>query len=128
MMQVFPVRLTKLNDKITKVPAIPKGESWQTYQSSEDDLKADNVGVVTPDGCIIFDVDEYKGVTNADIEAHLGCTLDWAGAFLQSTPSGGKHYAFATNAKLRQSQDIIRGFDTRASGAGWIATGRLFGK
>lgn len=125
----FPVRVHREGLKHRKVPAIPKGQDWHDYSASDGELQdAANIGIVIPAGVVAIDVDEYKGVTREAIEAALGCPLDWAGALLQSTVSGGKHYVFRLpdGIEIKQGSDVlnVQGFDTRTAGKGWLCTGR----
>lgn len=111
----FPLR----NDKS---PAVGKGVSWKTYTGRHD---TPVYGIAVPSGVFIIDLDLYKGVTQESVNAALGCAPDWDAAALQKTLNGGVHYAFAVSVKLSQGQDIggMVGFDTRAAGDGYIATG-----
>ena len=117
-MVVFP-----LNDK--KAPAVPKGSDWRDYQGKAD---TDLVGIMIPEGVVVFDVDLYKGVTIEDIEQALGVSLPWVEAELQNTRSGGTHYVFRLPGRfdLPNGANLlgIDGFDTRAAGKGYIATGK----
>lgn len=129
-MRLFPVtvRFDKERQKNSKVPAVPKGVSWQEYQASDAELaRAKNVGAIVPDGRVVIDLDLHKGVTREAVEQALGCVLDWDAALLQSTVSGGEHYCFALpeGCSVRQGSDLlgVDGFDTRAAGKGWICTG-----
>lgn len=126
-MQIFPVRKVydKAKDKWNKVPAIPKGEDWRTYNAG--DVSSDNIGIVIPDGIVVIDLDTQKGITTADVERVLGCSLDWDSAAVQQTVSGGMHYAFSLpmGVEVKQGSNLLNcdGFDTRASGKGWICSG-----
>lgn len=126
-LQIFPVRKTfnKDKEKWQKVPAIPKGQDWHTYKGSVGN--SDNIGIVIPNGVVVFDLDTHKGVSCEDVESAIGCSLDWDNAELQSTISGGKHYAFnlPVGISIRQGSDLLGvvGFDTRCSGKGWICSG-----
>ena len=127
-LQVFPVRVARdtKSNKIKKSPAIPKGEDWKTYKASSAEIeKSKNIGVVIPSGVIVIDLDTDKGVTRDDVDLVLGCSLAWEQAELQNTPSGGQHYGFLCSEELRQGTDLLncKGFDTRTSGKGWIASG-----
>ena len=126
-MQIFPVRKVydKAKDKWNKLPAIPKGEDWRTYNTGV--VSSDNIGIVIPDGIVIIDMDTQKGITTADVDRVLGCTLDWDAAQVQQTVSGGMHYAFSLpmGVEVKQGANLLGcdGFDTRASGKGWICSG-----
>lgn len=107
-----------------KSPAVPKDTDWKLYTGP---VKTPMIGVMVPTGAIVIDIDTYKGVTTDDIEKALGCTLNWAEAELQETLNGGMHYAFKvpTDSNLISGADVlgVKGFDTRAAGKGYIATG-----
>ena len=108
-----------------KVPAVPEGTDWRDYKG---EANSDIVGVMIPKGAFVIDVDTYKGVSVGDIEAVLGCALDWEAAELQQTQRGGKHYAFRVpdGVELVNGTDVlgISGFDTRSARKGYIATGK----
>lgn len=112
MLVKFPV-----NDK--KRPTV---DEWQTYKG---DANTPMIGVMVPNGVYIIDLDLYKGVTTNDVDNILGCSIDWQAAELQKTQNGGIHYAFKCDETLKQGSDLfkLKGFDTRASGKGYIATG-----
>lgn len=127
--QAFPVKKEwdEARGKWSKKPDTG-GASWLTYRTTPEQIESsDNIGVIIPSGVIVVDVDEYKGATTAAIDAALGASLPWSDALLQVTVSGGKHYAFTLpdGVTVRQGSDLlgITGFDTRASGKGWICTG-----
>ena len=127
--QIFPVG-KKFDDARKKWAKFPKtnGHSWLTYQASDKELKqADNIGIVIPAGVMVIDMDTDKGVTHSDIETALDCKLDWDGAVLQQTVSGGYHYGFVVDEDLeiKQGSDLfgVIGFDTRTTGKGWICSG-----
>ena len=128
--QVFPVRMVRDSekDKWHKRPAIPKGQDWHTYNATSEEIEqAKNIGIVIPPGFVCIDLDTQKGVTTDDVDAALGCSLDWDSAEVQRTVSGGMHYFFSIPADrvLRQGSDLLGvvGFDTRTTGKGWIASG-----
>ena len=124
-MIIFPVRTIHTTAGVKKVPAIPKGQTWQTYDGMLDLHTYENFGVVIPEGVVVIDLDTHKGVTKEKVEAALNCKLDWQ--LLQKTISGGEHYAFRVpdNMTLRQGSDLldVTGFDTRCAGRGWICSG-----
>ena len=108
-----------------KAPAVPKGTNWQEYKGK---ATTPIVGIMIPRGVFIIDIDTYKGVKTSDIDSVLDCELDWDSAELQSTLNGGMHYAFKVpdNSNLINDSDLlgVKGFDTRSSGKGYIATGK----
>jgi P4 family phage/plasmid primase-like protien len=110
---------------IDKRPAVPKGMSWKTYVGP---VPTDRFGIAIPHGITIIDHDSYKGATLHEIETVLGCdpgAINWLDAEIQSTPSGGKHYAFRTSEDITTSSNRLglRGFDTRGPGSGYICSG-----
>ena len=129
-MQLFPVHKVYDSEKQkwSKRPAIPRGQDWHTVVCTAEQLaRAENLGAVIPAGRVVIDLDTYKGVTRAMVDAALGVTLDWDGAQLQTTVGGGEHYCFElpAGAEARQGDSLlgVQGFDTRAAGKGWICTG-----
>lgn len=108
-----------------KSPAVPEGTDWKKYRGKAD---TDVIGIMIPKCAFVIDVDLYKGVTYGDIEAALGCAIDWEASELQETQHGGKHHAFRVPAgvELINDSDLlgVQGFDTRSSGKGYIATGK----
>jgi hypothetical protein len=127
--KAFPVHVTRLeNGQHSKAPAVKKGTDWRDAANEINalsEINADNVGLILPDDVCIIDLDIYKGVTREDIEKALDCSLEWDEALIQTTPSGGEHYAFLTPVPVRQGSDLldVKGFDTRTN-KGWIATGK----
>lgn len=117
-MVVFP-----LTDK--KAPAVPKDTDWREYKGK---AHTDLIGVMIPVGVFVIDVDTYKGASTEQIEAVLGVSLPWREAELQRTMRGGIHYAFRLPGRfdMLNGQDVfgIKGFDTRSSEKGYIATGK----
>ncbi len=117
---VFPCR--------DKVPAVSRGQDWKLIALEDPQSltwPSPVIGVPVPAGCVVIDLDTYKGVTREAVELHLGCALDWDAALLQITPSGGEHYGFAVDWNVRQgdSLDGIKGLDTRCANKGYICTG-----
>lgn len=126
--EIFPVVKTwdENKKKWTKKPAIHG--SWQGYEATEEEQsRAKNLGLGIPKGRVVIDVDTYKGATTEAIDAALGVALDWEGAALQRTVSGGMHYCFllGEGVEVRQGDSLlgVRGFDTRCSGKGWMCSG-----
>ena len=129
-LQVFPcwIRFDDAKQKYLKGPAIPKGANWQTVNPNDPrlDWSSGTIGVMVPPGLVVLDLDTQKGVTRADVEAFLGCRLNWDAALIQNTPSGGAHYVFRTHRPIKQRSDWIAGFDTRTAGQGFICSGNLY--
>jgi hypothetical protein len=111
-----------------KLPAVPKGTDWREYAGA---CNTPIYGIPVPTGYVVIDLDTYKNDTlKQQVTEFLGVKLDWEGAFLQNTKSGGKHYAFETTEVIRQGSDIrdangneIKGFDIRSAGKGYICSG-----
>lgn len=129
----FPCKVTwnEAKKRHDKQPITVGGESWQlTAKRPVNDpmIPWDGVtvvGVPIPDGVVILDGDWYKdGAGKAEAEAILG-SIPWAEALIQTTVSGGEHYAFrAPDWPVRQSSNFGgTGLDTRAAGKGFICTG-----
>ena len=129
-MQLFPVHKVYDSEKQKwkKHPAIPRGHDWRTVVCTPEQLaRAENLGAVIPAGRVVIDLDTYKGVTRAMVDAALGVALSWEAAQLQATVGGGEHYCFElpAGAEARQGDSLlgVQGFDTRSAGKGWICTG-----
>lgn len=114
--------LFPLTDK--KTPAVPEGTSWRDYKGL---VKTKLTGVMIPQGVVVLDIDLYKGVTLEQVDAALGVALDWDNSELQDTRSGGRHYVFKLpgGVEVVNGSDLLGvvGFDSRAAGKGYIATG-----
>lgn len=122
----FPVRKVNIDGKWKKSP-MTKGH-WGKYQATDAEfVDQDNYGIVVPDGVVVIDLDIQKGVTRAAVDDALGVALDWDDALIQTTISGGEHYAFKipTHSYLKQGNDLlgVEGFDTRCTARGWICAG-----
>ena len=124
---VFPVSVSfnKKRNKWDKVPAT-SGKSWVDYQATESELeKANNLGAKIPTGVLVFDLDvgddRQLDDLQSDIEKALNAEfeIDWPKALLQSTVSGGAHYAFKVDANIVISQQTdckgVKGFDLRVA-------------
>ncbi len=112
-----------------KGPAVGKGEDWHSYAAlppSSHHWPSNLVGVPVPTSLVVIDLDTYKGITRADVEQLLGCSIPWDLALMQRTQRGGEHYAFqAPDWPVRQGSNLhkLEGFDTRVGGKGYICTG-----
>lgn len=112
-----------------KGPAIPKGTSWQDEAlkgvQGQHWNNSGVVGVPIPQGVVVLDLDTYKGVTREQVEQALGVALPWDAALIQHTQGGGQHYAFKCDWTVVYGSNIasVKGFDTRVTGKGYIATG-----
>ena len=108
-----------------KRPSVPKGTGWQDANNLPDHLfSTPLLGVPIPDGVVVIDLDTYKGVTRTAVDTLIGCPLPWDLAIIQTTQSGGQHYAFRTKWTVKQGISIgVDGLDTRTAGKGYICTG-----
>ena len=121
----FPV-IVEHDSKTGKAIKRPLVKAWQESTIPVDELNAKNFGINVPEDVIVIDIDTHKGCSKAQIEQSIGDTLDDAG-FLQTTISGGQHYAYEVppNMTFKQGSNLlgITGFDTRCHGRGWVASG-----
>lgn len=127
--QLYAAGLKVFPCQTNKAPAVPKGVSWADYANLPPATvawRSGVVGVPVPPNVIVIDLDTYKGVTREAAEAALGCRPNWDAALVQVTQQGGQHYAFGVQStELVQGSDLfgLQGFDTRAAGRGYVATG-----
>ncbi len=132
----FPVKVffDDKKQKWQKRPATGKGVSWQDYQHAGSLANAEYFGVTIPQNVLVIDLDisEERSIEDlqAAIEEEFDATfeIDWGTAFIQSTISGGAHYAFAIPNDIEIIQQTnckgITGFDLRVAGKGWICSGK----
>lgn len=112
-----------------KLPVVPRGVDWREYAGACD---TPVYGIPVPMGYVVIDLDTYKNDTlKEQVTEYLGVELDWEGAFLQYTKSGGEHYAFETDEVITQGSNIkdangeeIKGFDIRSAAKGYICSGK----
>ncbi len=123
-------RYNNKKGKWDKGPAVPKGEAWQftAYRNINDpqlNWSSNINGIPIPKGVLVVDLDGYKGASRQAIDEQLDCQLPWDDAFIQTTISGGEHYAFRCDWDVRQGDSIngLQGFDTRVAGKGFICAG-----
>lgn len=120
--------------KYEKKPLTVDREHWAATAHRPNDDQAVNwhgvqvVGVPIPPGVVVLDLDTYKpGVSPEMAATILGADMPWGRAFLQSTISGGNHYAFRLPEwQVKQGSNIggpSSGIDTRVAGIGFICTG-----
>ena len=128
----FPcwTRYDHAKGKFAKGPKVPKDTSWADVatwdpNSPELDWSSGVCGVPIPANVVVLDLDVYKGANRTTVEAALGVRLPWDRSLIQRTISGGEHHAFYVDWDVRQGDDVagIVGFDTRATGRGFICTG-----
>lgn len=86
------------------------------------------LGLPVPSGVVIIDLDTYRpGCSTETADTIFGAPLPWAEALIQTTISGGSHYAFRLPEwQVRQGSNIGgpgSGIDTRVAGKGFICTG-----
>ena len=101
----------------------PTVKGWQEYKGA---CSTPIYGLPVPAGYVVIDLDTYKNSTlKEEVGEFLGVELDWEGAFLQKTKSGGEHYIFETDEAIKQGSNInkIDGFDIRSAGNGYICSG-----
>mgnify|MGYP006326120603 CR=1 FL=1 len=119
-----------------------KGESWQVFNQSSFDTAllrlregTGLVGLVVPNGFWLLDIDSYKpnAATLEQIEAKLGCSLEWEKALVQTTRGGGEHFLFRlpeniNGASLPSKTNVLGlpSVDSKSSGKGYIATGENY--
>lgn len=134
---VFPcaVRFDDAKQKWAKAPLTVNKEHWAATGARPIDDPAVRwqgckvPGVVIPRGVVILDLDTYKpGVSTDSADSLLGCGLPWAAAHIQTTISGGNHYAFRLpDWPVRQGSNLgapNSGLDTRVAQIGFICTGK----
>jgi len=130
---VFPCALYLDNKKgrYVKQPITPKDVSWQDVarqpleSQGVDWSSIQAIGIPIPDDIVVIDLDTYKQGCDP---ALLGIDeATWQRAHIQSTVSGGQHYAFRLPAwTVRQGSDLCgkeSGIDTRVAGLGFICSG-----
>ena len=133
---VFPcvVNYNTSKQKWDKHPVTVNGEPWATTAARALDDPAVNwhgvevLGIPIPAGIVIIDLDCYKpGVTPESAELILGTSMPWDASLLQTTISGGRHYAFRLpNWPVKQGNNLGgpgSGIDTRVAGRGFICSG-----
>lgn len=119
--KVFPVKVTKKeNGSSTKTPGMT---GWQTSILKRDEIKSPNYGALIPENVVMLDFD--NDTAQPALEEKIGAKLpdgaigQWSGR--------GPHYFFEVppDVALRQGSNMlgIEGFDTRASGKGFVCTG-----
>ena len=110
----------------------PAVKGWQNPLAPERyTWPSEFFGVPTPRDIAFFDIDHYKAhaATLQEIDSYLGVALDWDAALLQTTQSGGAHYAFRCDYNVRQGANIggLVGFDIRGPNAnGYIISGPTY--
>ncbi len=105
----------------------PRVGNWKAHTDGASDARL--FGVPVPDGVVVIDHDSYKqGAISKEVLAdNLGISLEELdAAHLQTTRSGGTHYAFTVphDANIPNTVDVWPGVDIRSAGRGYIASGR----
>lgn len=132
----FPCSITwnPTKQKYEKHPRTVNGEPWaDTARRPIDDPAvqwqgSNALGIPIPLGVLIVDLDTYKpGCSTQQIDALFGVSLPWDQALIQTTVSGGSHYAFrAPGWSVKQGDNLGgpgSGIDTRVAGLGFICSG-----
>jgi P4 family phage/plasmid primase-like protien len=132
----FPcaVNYNYAKQKWEKHPLTVNRESWgATAQRPLDDPAVQwadcrVLGIPIPDDVVVIDLDTYRpGCTPETADMLFGTPLPWAQALIQTTISGGSHYAFKLpDWPVRQGANIGgpgSGVDTRVAGRGFICSG-----
>jgi putative DNA primase/helicase len=129
---VFPcwTKYDGAKGKWLKGPSVGKGQHWADAAAQPPasmHWPCGVVGVPIPRGVVVIDLDAYKPDFNmAAITAAIG-DLPLQAAQIQTTISGGAHYAFRAPAdwEVRQGDSVgkVSGLDTRCAGKGFICTG-----
>lgn len=125
-LNVFPCRKIWRREaqKWDKQPVVRS--SWKNREDpGRRNWSSELFGVEIPEGVLVIDVDTQKGVNTDAIDRLLGTALPWQDAYLQTTISGGYHFAFKCPWAARQGDSLngLSGFDTRAAGRGFICSG-----
>ena len=135
-LDVFPcaVAFDYAKHKWNKHPLTVNRESWAATAVRPIDDPAVQwngttvLGLPVPDGVVIIDLDTYvPGCSTESADQIFGAQLPWAEALVQTTISGGSHYAFRLPEwAVRQGSNIGgpgSGIDTRVAGKGFICSG-----
>jgi hypothetical protein len=114
----------------------PINTNWQRAKNTLGDVTGDDkrYGIVIPDNIIVVDLDPSDELLFFDLQSQIedqlcnGNEIPWAQAHLQNTPRGGAHFAFRlpeSTSTFKQGTNLfgIKGFDTRAPGRGYVASG-----
>lgn len=137
----FPCAINYNYDKgkYEKKPITVRHEAWAlTAQRPIDDPAVqwngcDALGLPIPDGVVVIDLDTYlPGCTTELADMLFGAQLPWAETFIQTTISGGSHYAFKLPSwTVKQGENFGgpgSGVDTRVAGKGFICSGKGYGQ
>lgn len=133
-LRVFPcaIRYDAGKAKWQKYPLTVDHEPWaETAARAHDDPSvqwagANGLGLVIPPDVVVIDLDTYNpDSSTAAADAMFGIAMPWAAAHVQSTVSGGSHYAFRAPAwEVRQGAKMgAAKVDTRVTGRGFICAG-----
>lgn len=105
----------------------PRVGNWKGHTDGRSDARL--FGVPVPNGAVVIDHDSYKpgAISKKALAQNLGISLETLDdAHLQTTRSGGSHYAFTVpdGADIPNVVDVWPGVDIRSAGRGYIASGR----
>ncbi|BDA16586.1 hypothetical protein KAM345_005000 [Aeromonas caviae] len=105
----------------------PRVGNWKSHTDGRRDARL--FGVPVPYGVVVIDHDSYKpdAISKKVLAQNLGISLETLdAAHLQTTRSGGTHYAFTVphDANIPNTVDVWPGVDIRSAGRGYIASGR----
>ncbi|GKQ73966.1 hypothetical protein KAM447_04740 [Aeromonas caviae] len=105
----------------------PRVGNWKAHIEGASDARM--FGVPVPAGVVVIDHDSYKqdAISKEALADNLGISLEALdAAHLQTTRSGGTHYAFTVphDANIPNTVDVWPGVDIRSAGRGYIASGR----
>lgn len=105
----------------------PRVRNWKAHIEGASDARM--FGVPVPAGVVVIDHDSYKqdAISKEALADNLGISLEALdAAHLQTTRSGGTHYAFTVphDANIPNTVDVWPGVDIRSAGRGYIASGR----
>lgn len=105
----------------------PRVGNWKSHTDGASDARL--FGVPVPYGVVVIDHDSYKpdAINKKALAQNLGISLETLDdAHLQTTRSGGTHYAFTVrqDADIPNTTNVWPGVDIRSAGRGYIASGR----
>lgn len=88
-----------------------------------------NIGVATGQGLVVLDVDVKNGAKGAESYAALDLVHEFPETYTVTTPTGGKHAYFRSDADVRNSASKIgAGIDIRGTGGFVVGPGSSLGE